>query len=89
MYMKKKPNYENTCDRHAYNKENKNVQSGGGHSMMQGVVHRCTRECPWHKKCFVCKTEKDVREDVIVIHKCAITKEEIPIHLGKQENNEE
>ena len=29
MYMKKKPNYENKCDRHAYNKENKNVQSGG------------------------------------------------------------
>lgn len=57
--------------------------------MTQGVVHRCTRICPWHKKCFVCKTEKEVKEDVVVLHKCAVTKEDIPIHLGKRENNKE
>lgn len=42
--------------------------------MAQGVVHRCPRKCPWHKKCFVCKTEKEVGEDVVVLHKCVVTK---------------
>lgn len=87
--MKKIPKYENNCSGHAYNRAKKNVESGGGYSMTQGVVHRCTRICPWHKRCFVCKTEKEVREDVVVLHKCAVTKEDIPIHLGKKENNKE
>ena len=59
-------------------------ESGGGCSMMQGVIHKCTRECPWHKQCFVCKTEKEVEEDIVVLHKCKVTKEDIPIHLGKR-----
>ena len=52
--------------------------------MAQGVIHKCTRECPWHKHCFVCKTEKEVEEDVVVLHKCKVSKEDIPIHLGKR-----
>ena len=87
--MKKIPKYENNCIGRAYNRAKKNVESGGGYSMTQGVVHRCTRICPWHKKCFVCKTEKEVEEDVVVLHKCAVTKEDIPIHLGKQKNKKE
>ena len=26
--------------------------------MADGVIHRCTKECPYNKKCFVCKTEE-------------------------------
>lgn len=61
------------------------VESRGEYNMMQGVIHWCTKECPWHKRCFVCKTEKEVEQDVVVLHKCVVTKEDIPIHLGKTE----
>ena len=46
--MKKIPKYENNCSGHAYNRAKKNVESRGVCSMAQGVVHRCTRVCPWH-----------------------------------------
>lgn len=49
--------------------------------MMDEKIHRCPRKCPWHKKCFVCKTQGKVMEDVVVLHKCTITKEDIPVHL--------
>ncbi|EOS27138.1 hypothetical protein C806_00731 [Lachnospiraceae bacterium 3-1] len=55
--------------------------------MADGVVHRCTQNCPWNKKCFVCKTKSEVREDVVVLHKCKITKEDIPVHIGKTTAN--
>lgn len=55
--------------------------------MADGVVHRCTQNCPWNKKCFVCKTKSEVREDVVVLHKCKITKEDIPVHIGKATAN--
>ncbi len=55
--------------------------------MADGVVHRCTKNCPWHKKCFVCKTESEVKEDVVVLHKCMVTKEDIPVHIGKATAN--
>ena len=29
------------------------------------------------------KTEKEVKEDVVVLHKCVVTKEDIPVHLVK------
>jgi hypothetical protein len=70
-------------DAHIIKLRRKMSESGGGYSMVQGVIHKCTRECPWNKKCFVCKTAKEVEEDVIVLHKCKVTKEDIPIHLGK------
>lgn len=70
-------------DVHIIKLRRKMSESGGGYSMVQGVIHKCTRECPWHKKCFVCKTAKEVEEDVVVLHKCKVTKEDIPIHLGK------
>lgn len=88
--MKKISKYENNCKGRAYNKSEgkENCRKRGGYNMIRGVIHRCTRECPWNKKCFVCKTEKEVEEDVVVLHKCVITKEDIPIHLGKQERND-
>lgn len=49
-----------------------------------GIIHRCTKKCPYNKHCFVCKTEKEVCENVVVIHKCKVTKEEIPIQIGSQ-----
>lgn len=50
--------------------------------MNDGIIHRCPRRCPYHKKCFVCKTKDIVMEDVVIIHKCIVTKEEIPVHIG-------
>ena len=47
--------------------------------MADGVIHRCTKKCPYNKKCFVCKTETEVSGNVVVLHKCAVTKEEFPI----------
>lgn len=47
-YMKKIPKYENSFSGRAYNRAKKNVESGGEYSMTQGVVHRCTKICPWH-----------------------------------------
>ena len=44
--------------------------------MADGVIHRCTKECPYNKKCFVCKTETEVSGNVVVLHKCAVTKED-------------
>ena len=37
--------------------------------MADGVIHRCTKECPYNKKCFVCKTETEVSGNVVVLHK--------------------
>lgn len=54
--------------------------------MADGVIHRCTKECPYNKNCFVCKTEPEVSGSVVVLHKCRITKEDIPIQIGKEEN---
>lgn len=54
--------------------------------MADGVIHRCTKECPYNKKCFVCKTEAEVSGNVVVLHKCVVTKEDIPIQIGKAEN---
>ena len=54
--------------------------------MADGVIHRCTKGCPYNKKCFVCKTEAEVSGNVVVLHKCTVTKEDIPIQIGKAEN---
>jgi len=51
--------------------------------MAKEIIHRCPQKCPWHKNCFVCKTQGEVKEDVVVLHKCMITKEDIQVHLGQ------
>lgn len=54
--------------------------------MAKEVIHRCPKKCQWNKNCFVCKTEGTITEDVVVLHKCMITKEDIPVHLGETKN---
>ncbi len=51
------------------------------------IVHRCPIECPYHKNCFVCKTVGEIKEDVVILHKCIVTKEDIPVHLGSGFSN--
>ncbi|MFR7578521.1 MAG: hypothetical protein ACLUW4_01025 [Butyribacter sp.] len=46
------------------------------------IIHRCTRKCPYNKHCFVCKTKEPVKASITVLHKCKVTKEEIPIEIG-------
>lgn len=48
---------------------------------MEEIVHKCPMTCPWNKKCFVCKTKGPVFEDVVVLHKCPVTKEDIPVNI--------
>ena len=50
--------------------------------MKKEVVHRCPKNCPWNKKCFVCKTQGAVTEDVVVLYKCPMTKKDIPVNIG-------
>lgn len=52
--------------------------------MADGVIHRCTKECPYNKNCFVCKTESEVSGSVVVLHKCRITKEVFQFRLEKK-----
>ena len=53
--------------------------------MQKEVIHRCPKTCPWNKKCFVCKTQGPVREDVVVLYKCPMTKKDIPVNIGNVE----
>ena len=48
-------------------------------------VYRCPQNCPWKKNCFVCKTDGEVDGDVVILHKCEITKEDIPVRIGKKQ----
>lgn len=54
--------------------------------MVDEMIHRCPKKCQWNKRCFVCKTKGPITEDVVVLHRCKITKEDIPVHLGKIKN---
>ena len=54
--------------------------------MAREVIHRCPMECKWKKNCFVCKTQGYPKEELVVLHKCVVTKEDIPVHLGRTEN---
>ena len=46
-------------------------------------IYRCPRKCPWKKNCFVCKVQGELPGDVVVLHKCVVSKEDIPVHLGQ------
>lgn len=41
---------------------------------------------PIQQKMFCMQTEAEVSGNVVVLHKCAVTKEDIPIQIGKAEN---
>ena len=52
------------------------------------VIHKCPiKNCRYKKKCFVCKTEEPVVGNVVVLHKCVVTKEDIPVNLGMTEDD--
>jgi len=51
--------------------------------LVNEIIYRCPRSCPWKKHCFVCKTQGEVRGDVVILHKCEVTKEDIPIRIKK------
>ena len=53
---------------------------------MKESVYRCTKDCPWHKHCFVCKVQGEASGDVVILHKCEITKEDIPVRIEKADN---
>ncbi len=48
---------------------------------MKETIYRCPIECKWRKNCFVCKIQGCIKEEIVILHKCKITKEDIPIHL--------
>ena len=45
------------------------------------IVHRCPCKCTYNKRCFICKTS-EIKGEVVIFHKCKVTKEDIPILLG-------
>ena len=45
-------------------------------------IYRCPRKCPWKKKCFICKTQGNATGSITILHKCIVTKEDIPIQIG-------
>ena len=56
----------------------------GGMSVNE-IICRCPRNCPWNKHCFVCKLQGEVSGDVVILHKCEVTKEDIPIRIKERQ----
>lgn len=51
---------------------------------MKEVIYRCPVKCLWKKKCFVCKVQGDVNKGIVILHKCVVTKEDIPVQIGNR-----
>lgn len=54
----------------------------------QGIVYRCSRLCPIHKRCFVVKLESEPKQPLIVLHKCEASKRDVKIEIGMKETGE-
>ena len=52
--------------------------------MADGVIHRCTKECPYNKKCFVCKTESEVSGLRKRIFRFRLEKKKMPVFYDGQ-----
>jgi len=48
---------------------------------MKETIYRCPLECPWNKKCFVCKVKGVVIGEITILHKCSVSKQDVPVHL--------
>jgi len=59
------------------------VQKGG--FRVREIIVRCPRNCPWNKHCFVCKIQGEVYGDGVILHKCEVTKEDIPIRIRERQ----
>lgn len=53
---------------------------------MTETIYRCPLQCQWKKNCFVCKIQGTIREDIVILHKCVISKQDIPVHLHPSKN---
>ena len=51
---------------------------------MKELIVRCPKNCPWNKHCFVCKIQGKVYGDGVILHKCEVTKEDIPIRIKER-----
>ena len=51
---------------------------------MNEIICRCPKNCPWNKHCFVCKVQGKIFGDVVILHKCEVTKEDIPIRIKER-----
>ncbi len=49
------------------------------------IIFRCPKNCPWNKHCFVCKIQGEVYGDGVILHKCEVTKEDIPIRIMERQ----
>ena len=56
---------------------------------MREIIVRCPKNCPWKKHCFVCKIQGEVYGDGVILHKCEVTKEDIPIRIKEGEGRSE
>jgi len=59
-------------------------QGSKGGICVNEIIYRCPKNCPWNKHCFVCKLQGEVSGDVVIIHKCEVTKEDIPIRIKER-----
>ncbi|MBQ2886072.1 MAG: hypothetical protein IJE43_20325 [Alphaproteobacteria bacterium] len=49
------------------------------------IIFRCPKDCPWNKQCFICKIQGEVSGELVILHKCDVTKEDIPIRIKKRQ----
>ena len=46
---------------------------------MSAAVYRCDRKCPVGKRCFVCKTDRKLPDEVTFSLKCPYLRTDIPV----------
>ena len=49
------------------------------------IIFRCPKDCPWNKQCFIFKTQGEVNGELVILHKCDVTKEDIPIRIKERQ----
>lgn len=49
---------------------------------MQQIIYRCTKNCPYRKKCFILKVQEQIKEPIKVLQKCPVEKKDILISIG-------
>lgn len=54
--------------------------------MANGVIHRCTKECPYTKNALYAKQRQKYQGMLWCFINAVVTKEDIPVQIGKEEN---
>ena len=78
----KKKLFTDDTENVVYCKGMSEVQRGG--FRVREIIVRCPKNCPWNKHCFVCKIQGEVYGDGVILHKCEVTKEDIPIRIKER-----